>query len=714
MYSSTIRRGRIFHFRADKATLTSQGTNSPQISAPLDWSGNYTPSIVNSGYTTTSGWSGTGTTLDPYRLILDGVNDYLDTKHIPQLTDKWSMELWIKIPNVVSKETTTIWGTNGTGNGYWMPGFSYSKSNKKLIYGHDYYGNPTFEYGTIADHVINPGDIIQIGLVFDGCKHVQLYLNGILLMDSTFTLTPTATSSNLIGGNIPTTAYYGYGNIEVISCSIFSKLLSATEILRSYQGNEDPLYKTSLSQMNRGDYISCRYTATSGQVGTFSELGTCIAPEIPVAGTATPNGLFYFIMAGYDSQGGKKLVSDRNLQTNISWDAINNAGMCSGLNLNYNLLPLKAAWKMNEVNGSIVYDLTNQYNLTCTGTTIVDTDNGGKGRYFDGASRIMSSTLMPIPLGKKVIRTRFKKSSIPTVAERLFDQRASGAAVYLLFTPGTGCLAYSIETLSGTVLNISSPNNVCDNSYHDVVIVVDTNKIDMYIDKIKVSTLDTTSISEPNFVSGTSCYFTIGDDSSGSRYLTNTTIDYLEIFNDIIPVDTNIFGMLSSIRPMTGGTSTTDKDNEWDKIIAESSLGGTITPGDDNVWHWQNLWSWTSTTNYSGPTVRVVRGNSAVTTSSQTDSTLGKAGFRPVMLVEDTSAPVVTVTKFMIQQGTNIFDINPANYSTPPTNIAELHVVEQLTNTIIEQSGGGWNDVVNYLSLFKGAKYKILKFVRNQ
>ena len=32
--------------------------------------------------------------------------------------------------------------------------------------------------------------------------------------------------------------------------------------------------------------------------------------------------------------------------------------------------------------------------------------------------------------------------------------------------------------------------------------------------------------------------------------------------------------------------------NEWDKYIVNSNLGGKITAGDDNVWHWNGLASW--------------------------------------------------------------------------------------------------------------------------
>lgn len=215
--------------------------------------------------------------------------------------------------------------------------------------------------------------------------------------------------------------------------------------------------RTQLSDMNIGDVIPCTYTATSGAVGTFSNLGSNSGAEIPFVSSATPNGLFYFIHAGYDTKGRMKLIADRNIQNTISWDVLNTKGIASGL---------------------------------------------------------------PI-------------------------------------------------------------------------------------------------------------------------WTSDTKYKYI-------------------IRLLTGGTSSTDTDNEWDKIIANSTLNGTITAGDNNIWNWNGQYSWTSTTGTSN-TNRVIRGNTAVgtylgtTTSSTTTAT--STGFRPILLVERTY-----IYKYLIQQGSDIFSIKSAFY----------------------------------------------------
>jgi hypothetical protein len=92
-----------------------------------------------------------------------------------------------------------------------------------------------------------------------------------------------------------------------------------------------------------------------------------------------------------------------------------------------------------------------------------------------------------------------------------------------------------------------------------------------------------------------------------------------------------------TLRLLTGGVSSTDRNNEWDKIIVKSNLNGTITPGDNNVWNWNKIWSQTSTTNTSGAGNRTVRGYTAVDGSSyiaSNNTIAADTGFRPVLLVK--------------------------------------------------------------------------------
>lgn len=98
-------------------------------------------------------------------------------------------------------------------------------------------------------------------------------------------------------------------------------------------------------------------------------------------------------------------------------------------------------------------------------------------------------------------------------------------------------------------------------------------------------------------------------------------------------------GEYYSIGIPTGGTSATDKDNDWDKIIVESTLNNTITAGDNNIWNWNGtIGSWTTSTGSTNST-RVRRGyNTGVgtfTNNIASSSATANTGFRPMLLVPD-------------------------------------------------------------------------------
>ncbi|MCC0781724.1 discoidin domain-containing protein [Clostridioides sp. ES-S-0108-01] len=78
--------------------------------------------------------------------------------------------------------------------------------------------------------------------------------------------------------------------------------------------------RTLIEDMEIGDIVSCRYTATtSGKLGEFSELGICTCEEIPRnVSSPTPDGKFFFVKVDDN-----KLIADRNIQNNISWNEIN-------------------------------------------------------------------------------------------------------------------------------------------------------------------------------------------------------------------------------------------------------------------------------------------------------------------------------------------------------------------------------------------------------
>ena len=68
--------------------------------------------------------------------------------------------------------------------------------------------------------------------------------------------------------------------------------------------------RTTVKDMEIGDYIACRYKSTGTNVaGNLSELGRATGTEISVKGSITPDGVFYFVKVDKGL-----LIADRVIQ----------------------------------------------------------------------------------------------------------------------------------------------------------------------------------------------------------------------------------------------------------------------------------------------------------------------------------------------------------------------------------------------------------------
>lgn len=140
----------------------------------------------------------------------------------------------------------------------------------------------------------------------------------------------------------------------------------------------------------------------------------------------------------------------------------------------------------------------------------------------------------------------------------------------------------------------------------------------------------------PNYTA--SRYFSISNIKSDYSGSANLGLSEVELYE----------GEYYELAIPTGGTSATDKDNDWDKIIVESTLNNTITAGDNNIWNWNGtIGSWTTSTGSTNST-RVRRGyNTGVgtfTNNIASSSATANTGFRPMLLVPDN-----TVIKSLIK-----------------------------------------------------------------
>ncbi|MGZ0051960.1 LamG-like jellyroll fold domain-containing protein [Brevibacillus gelatini] len=352
--------------------------------------------------------------------------------------------------------------------------------------------------------------------------------------------------------------------------------------------------------------IRCHYTASSNTFGIFSGLGKETSHFIPLTSSTTPNGDFYFICVDKDYLGRLILVSDRNIQSGISWDALNTAGVASGSGkpLMYNPTSSLVAWYTFDANASTLANNVDGTNGTIIGTTVVDGFKG-KARQFNGVNDyIVVPGQKVIPAGKKSIRFKIKVPRKPSdygmILGNGFSTSEHGTRVQVnangdinvVMTYGTSSNSFSL-TATGY--------NVCDGQWHDVFITWDgTTSADsykIYIDDMTVPK----KTGNPTFtqtVNG-SRNFTIGRRADANDRFFFGVIDEIEIYNDVVdPLNTTPYldGYVISLRLPTGGIDSTDTDNEWDKYVVNSTLNGTITAGDDTVWNWSGLYTLCSTT----------------------------------------------------------------------------------------------------------------------
>ncbi|EHQ63976.1 hypothetical protein PDENDC454_02540 [Paenibacillus dendritiformis C454] len=87
---------------------------------------------------------------------------------------------------------------------------------------------------------------------------------------------------------------------------------------------------------------------------------------------------------------------------------------------------------------------------------------------------------------------------------------------------------------------------------------------------------------------------------------------------------------LATIRLIEGGIGI-GKDNEWDEYIVNSNLKGLISAGDNRVWNFKDMKSWTSSSWHDYSEMRTVRGASL--SYENPKDTRSVVGFRPVLLL---------------------------------------------------------------------------------
>jgi hypothetical protein len=374
--------------------------------------------------------------------------------------------------------------------------------------------------------------------------------------------------------------------------------------------------RTDPKDMQVGDFIAASYAAASGAFGSFSGLGVSPSSFIPPASSATPNGGAYLIYVGDDFLGRKILVADRNVQNSISWDNLNSYGVSGGSGLpitipNHNCIPTMTS------------------NSTPSGIVI----------YSDQSSSFPAW---------KAFNNAFTVNDV--------WQGLSGTAVKTTNPEWIGYNFGTTKKIAQYAITSYNSNNTYYNPY--------TWQFQGSNDGINWTTLDTQT--NVVFAQNQRKVFIINNPGSYSQYRLYITATYgggtyQAAVGELEMMENPFSAYNFTTRLMTGGTSSTDTDDEWDNIIVKSTLGSTVNAADNNVWNWQSVFSWTSTvpstTTGATASTRVDRGGSASNTwngpgtagNTASSYSSNATGFRPVILVESLSSK-----KFLVQDDTDI------------------------------------------------------------
>ena len=198
-----------------------------QYFTPTTWkdlSGNNNNGTLTNGPTFNSGNGGS--------IVFDGVNDYVSSSYSGPSTSDYTFSVWY---NPLSTATTFPLGRGRDGAG---DGWSF-------LLGSDFFwraGVVKTDGGTVGYVCSSPGIMyynnwVYLTGVFVGSSTLSLYVNGVLSNSIAVAGSTLRTSTDgWVLGSITTTLY---SNMRVASAQVYTKALSAQEVLQNYNATKN-------------------------------------------------------------------------------------------------------------------------------------------------------------------------------------------------------------------------------------------------------------------------------------------------------------------------------------------------------------------------------------------------------------------------------------------------------------------------------------------
>lgn len=182
---------------------------------------------------------------------------------------------------------------------------------------------------------------------------------------------------------------------------------------------------------------------------------------------------------------------------------------------------------------------------TVTGTTRVSGVSSNALR-FNGTSDYVQFNQKVIPVGKKSIRFKVKKTGIPTVEGVILSSIQTSAfhGEKVTINASGSLIWYSFKGTSGDFRFSISSGNICDGQWHDVLLTwdgtINANAVKMYVDNMNnpvsqgvAKTLEST-VAQNNLRLGAN-----NNNATPTTEFLQFELDELEIYNNVIDTTVN-------------------------------------------------------------------------------------------------------------------------------------------------------------------------------
>lgn len=379
--------------------------------------------------------------------------------------------------------------------------------------------------------------------------------------------------------------------------------------------------KIKIEDMKIGDIIPCRYANLKNDaIGAFSELGVCEMDLIPRYSNSIVDGKFYFIKVDEN-----KLIADRNLQSGISWNTLNNNKIIDGTACWYN----KTAFKF-EKSDSFIWVLNSKVKSIEDKLALkirIYKEDWSKGKVSGSeGERLFSSTnrggmgLFFFSNSKTIKFVSYIGGSYVGPTASIGDIMTGWIDVHVTYNSSTidiyinGVLKDSYKT-SGKV-NHGDPNWLCigaepgdgssiEASYYPSLSNAKISHFSLFDKAITPSDYpsDVTGIEDGLLLwldAKNSTNEVVLDKSKNKNHgtIVGCTSEYEQNF-DILTIPTggvayNGENIEQQNKVIYDKPYTTHQNhggwpicNDWDRYICNSSLGSKIIPSDNDIWNYK-------------------------------------------------------------------------------------------------------------------------------